>query len=38
LNAVTAKYACRAKLVGIGLGASTNAFAAWWVSRNAATD
>src|SRR5262249_1074995 len=36
VNAVMAKYACRAKLAGIGLGASTNALAAGWVSRNAA--
>ena len=30
-----AKYACRAKLDGIGFGASTNAFAAGWAARNA---
>src|SRR5262249_40041773 len=34
LNAVTAKYACRAKLVGMGLGASTKALAAGWEARN----
>ena len=35
LKAVTAKYACRAKLNGIGFGASTNALADGWEARNA---
>ena len=35
LNAVMAKYACRAKLVGIGFGASTKAFAVGCAARNA---
>src|SRR6516164_6215762 len=34
LNAMTAKYACRAKLVGMGLAASTKAFAVGWEARN----
>jgi hypothetical protein len=35
LNAVTAKYAWRAKLVGMGLGVSTKTLAAGCAARNA---
>src|ERR1041385_3763620 len=35
LKAVPAKKASRAKLVGIGLGASTNRFAFGWAARKA---